>query len=115
MNKVRIRKVKNHGVKDMMGAVAVGVTEPVRMVRVGRRETRQAMEAAAKDERPHLCRLGRMEGYDPKLDAQADHLEALRCLAFLVRHDAGRPDKVREYVAQIDLVLDKMECELRES
>lgn len=60
-----------------------------------------------------LCRHGVIVGYDPLLDARADRLEALRCLAYLIRNDQGRPEKMVAYLDEVDYVLDRMSEDLR--
>jgi len=57
--------------------------------------------------------VGAVEGYDAELDARADELEALRCLAYLLRTD--RSEHVKEYLDQMDSVLDRMVDELKKS
>ena len=62
------------------------------------------------EQRDGFCRNGAILGYDPVLDARADQLEALRCLAYLIRNDQGRPEKMSFYLDEVDYVLDRM-CE----
>jgi hypothetical protein len=67
------------------------------------------------ERRQQHCRVGMIEGYDPVLDARADELEALRCLAYLLRNDVQRPERANEYLDQVDTVLDRMVDELKKS
>lgn len=53
-------------------------------------------------------RAGVMVGYDPWLDARADELEALRCLAYLIRNDGAHPERMTSYLDEVDGVLDRM-------
>lgn len=65
------------------------------------------------EQKHDFCRHGVISGYDPLLDARADQLEALRCLAYLIRNDQGRPEKMMAYLDEVDYVLDRMSEALR--